>query len=480
MATASNFNANRAKSKQHPVIFMSGASVQALRGFLTRLAFFLRLSSYGSNLLNQPALHQMQDAAILLVAILTMEWLGWISFANAFLEQAIANPTLRQLAAVMIAGVFSAVVYVIERSIITMDSDTPKWRVGITMAARGAMIAFAASIVAVTIDLSLFATRIEARIRSTHTLSVIAGYLGQVHALDAAQKDEPGYNPIIQDGIRAIRETGEKRDAANKALGEVQAELDQATRAARDAKERLNVAQQEFNRSSRRVKDATAELSAATPADKSAKQAELKDAQKNSRFWWSKREQERTAVADAGYDVARLTQAKAGNEAELASSKTAAEKAKSDHQAARSALVHQIEGNLNQAVQSAREQPICQNKDGSSTGVCGFPDRAKAFWAMMRGDPIELPRELKNDIEFVRKLFPGEIAATEGISHPDPVLRFLQMGALFAAMFVPLMGITWKMSIGQDLKAYYSGECQRQSGNPEAQRVYMMKPRGRR
>jgi hypothetical protein len=366
---------------------------------------------------------------------------------------------LRFLLAGFMAAIFAVVVYVVEHGILTMSSDESRGKFLFTMLSRAGIIGWAALAVGLTVDLSIFTGPVRERIRAQYVLDVIPQHLGTLHQLVAALNDEGTFSPKIQDGLRAITTAHDQTSVAKSAAKESAERLDRATQVATTAEFRLESAKQGVDAAARRVRTLVAGRAGGTSSE-----SDLADARKNLQAWYLKREQERAALAAANADVARFRAANTRDETALTADEESEDKAKNVHQSERSALVDDLQRKLQSEVQAAREQPLCRGvSDGSSSDICGFPARAKALWGVLAGTPLELPGSLKRDLETVRKVFPGEIAETEAAPHPESVYQFFQIGALFFAMAVPLMGIVFKLSIGQDLKNYYSESKQQKN-----------------
>ena len=460
------------------------------RGPMMRLARRMGLDVWGESLLGRRVGTEMSGAALVLLAVLLFEFFAWSMLFNVLVHSSEWKVSVRTLLALALGVLFSAVVYIFERSLIIADFTESSKNKYLAYGIRLFVIGISALATAQPVELLVFGGAIERRLHEELILREA------IHQVEELRKDKLDEVPLSESEIEAkIREKPEYRNIestaseAESSKGQVLA-LQERVRSTMRAKNEaeaevtrldglIRISDQQVNNTSdeeekRQLRDRVDSLRSqlATARSRiSVRQGEIEIAQQALNEATGREGLANQEAEDARAEFARLL------DAERLGDKTKVEEAKNRAQIRKDWLltIRQAEPG------TALTNPLTNSPLPPKTA--DFTDRLRVLDDLRNAMPPQWPRSPIELREKANQEFNLGASATDAMDPADPLVARLKADAKYfekiyyiafiVALIIPLLTLAFKLMMSRQLRSYYSARDQAHALNPEAvQAIY--------
>lgn len=455
------------------------------RGLMMRLARRMGLDVWGESLLGRRVGTEMSGAALVLLAVLLFEFFAWSMLFNVLVHSSEWKVSLRTLLALALGVLFSAVVFIFERSLIIADFTEDGWyKIG-AYTIRVFVIVISALATAQPVELLVFGGAIEKRLHEELILREA------IHQVEELKKDKLDEVPLEESEIEArIREKPEYRN------------IESTTAEAESSKEQVLALQERVRTTMRAKNEAEAAVTRLEGlirvteqqlrnASDEVEQEKFREevnrlrsqlATAQSRI--SVREGEIVIAQQAldeatGRDGLAVQQAETAKaeftrllEAERQADKIKVEAAKKRAQDRKDWLL-----TIRQAEPSSKLiNPMTVTALPPKTA--DFTDRLRVLDDLRNARPPQWPRSPVELREEANRVFGLGVSATDAMDPADPLMARLKADANYfqqiyaiafiVALIIPLLTLAFKLMMSRQLRSYYSARDQANALNPEA------------
>lgn len=462
---------------------------------LFRLARALGLDVWGDYLLNRRAAKEMGSAALLLSVVLVFELIAWSMLFNVLVHSADWRLSPRTVFALLLGGVFSAGIFLFEKSFITSDFREAALQKSLAYAIRLLIIGGSALATAQPIELLVFGGAIERRL---HEESVLAEAVRQVdEVVELERKAQPQEEGELQQALEDtmqytdLQAAKNERDSLKLGIAELEDRLP-------GLKGAVSRADQDIERAKAARSKANGALNAArTESDRTKARNDLRYAEN-----WLQAAQGRRATAAsqlaAAEDELRTSNLKLGVVESNVTDYAGKFQAKVDEARARDTTRSQVSETefknrkeWMKIVQGARPGGEIVNPQTGRVlhpKPADFTERLRVLDDLHTGRPPLWPSTSDEVRNRAVELFglddpegpPSEARERNAQRRAADAALFRQVYrvAFIMACVIPLLTVAFKLLMAGELKLYYSTEAQALAGNPAA--IDVIHARGKR
>jgi hypothetical protein len=446
-----------------------------------RIARRLGLDVWGNFLLSRRVSHEMGAAGIVLLVVLTFEFLAWSLLFNVLVHAAQWALTWRTLLACLLAAVFASGVFLFERSFVTADFGESSLRKGIAYALRLGIIAGSCVATAQPLELLVFSGAIETRLRDENALAQAAHLAEELaEQEDTKARQAPELEKALA-GTTADTDRRKYRDSRDHLLSEAQRLRTELEAAAK----RVSNREDEVKERAGDVKKLSLQVRNEYDSERRAELQKKLDKAKNA-----------LAGAQGRLEAARsvrnsLERQLEQIQADLTVSQGSFETANRDYWNQLNALGDQETQKANKAQDKAKEmkdwvraaqhvtpgKKLVNRRTGRSLPpkAADFTDRIRVLSDIRNGLPPTWPPVNDEVIATAVKRFGVESPAgsangkiQERRRNAAGLFVWTYWIAFIVAAVIPLLTLAFKLMMSQELITYYSVRAQARAGNPEA------------
>jgi hypothetical protein len=468
-----------------PKLYVSVRQGPFPRSVLERLATSYRLYSYGGNNLTGLVRSEIERAALVLTVVFVFDLWAWTLIWNSILNRGELTTNFTSVFATIIALMFAAIVLSFEQGVITMDwtkrgmaARLKRWLV---VDLRLLVIVASALATSQAVDLLVFHHDIADRVHEERAWEEIVSRALAFQRLKNELSGQEGQTASMHQEV-ANSETELKAAHSNataaksklertrREIQALEAELPQLRRAVRDRKLELEAAKRKYG---------AADAKQLQNAGRSNEDVQaLEQAQKRYRAAAGKSEGAEKQRDALRRDIPQL-------EANVAATGDSASEANDMWRFKRGELT-QAEDNIEQRLSdlqawlvrvsnaSPDEKHIVMGKFHYDERPYSFTEQLRVLndlrkgRAMQRRNPAGLDSKFMNDLLKLGNAQDLNQSSSDERTSRAEALNVIYYGLFAVSLFIPCMGLLFKLTIHPQLANYYSEEYQARRGHPEA------------
>ena len=464
------------------------------RGGLFLLARAFGLDVWGNYLLNRRAAKEMGSAALLLCVVLLFELLAWSMLFNVLVHSADWRLSLRTVFALLLGGVFSAGIFLFEKSFITSDFREAALQKSLAYSIRLVIIAGSALATAQPIELLVFGGAIERRLHEENVLAEAVRQIGEV--LELERKAQPKKEGELQQELMNTMQYTDlqtaklERDALKVHIGELESRLPGLREAVTRADREIERAAASRSRANRALNAASTESGRAqarrdlTYAENWLAAARSRKANAASQLA-SVQEELQTSNLKLGVIEGNVTTYEGKYQ-----KKVDEERGRDTARSRVSEVELKNRKEWMKIVQGAKPGEEIVNPQTHRVlhpKPADFTERLRVLDDLRTGRPAQWPSTSDEARNRAVELFglddpegpPSESRARNEQRRTDDatLFRSVYRVAFIMACVIPLLTVAFKLLMAGELKVYYSTLAQARAGNPEA--IDVIRARGK-
>lgn len=450
--------AEAAPAEIRPVVFVTPPIGDEPATWLARR---LGLDAWGDHLLTRRARAEMDAAAWVLLVVVLFEFLAWTLLFNAIVTGDVDRVTWSSIVAPLAAALFAGGVFLYERSFLTSDPSTPRWRKARGILLRLFVIVASALATSQPIEVLVFDREIDTRLKEAKVLDVAARLMAERAALATAEATGPMTAPSgssASDATEARLALPDELVSWAAATLEAEARYTEAKSLAERAEDSLvklrskvDGAENDEERRNLQVQLTDVETSARL----------RRDAAKAAHRAWKAAEVQAQAARDTYRDVRRADEDAAIQrmEAEAAHREAVAADLRADDD-----LVALLLG-------AEPGRPVTSEGQLIDPYAVGFVARLQVLGGLIAGRPVRCPAAPAVCTEAATRFRIADPASTDSLTaaaSTAALYRYIWGVTLGVSLVVPLITLAFKVILAQELAVYYNLRVQARAGNPEA------------
>lgn len=451
-----------------PKLFLAPRSGTRARSLLERLAGLYRLYGYGRSNMTEMVRIETERAALVLTAVFLFDIWGWSLVWNAIFHRGALEIDHRTLWAVTIGIIFAIVVISFEQGIITMDwtvtESRQRRRIKWAFVFRVLSVGASAFATAQPLELLIFSNDIEARVHEELAWEEVISRALKSNGLNKEYTMAP--DTLSAEQKRIV-------DERQKVLGEANQKYDQAQVTLQTHQDESGNLQQVIPTLVKTENQTLAreQEPGLTPEEHQQREKEHTDALRKLRRARDRIEAlkgiisaDKTAayVAQQEADRAQKEYVEAGGRLE-------------DHQKATEQEIKHLQDWVSKVMNSKPSDLPLRDGDYEFTGrPYSFAEQSRVLSDILHARPIQRHNLLSISAADLKKQLliddPREAdrATEEDRRATASSARMLYIAFFIVSLFVPCLGMLFKLTIHSDLAKYYSASWQASVGHPEA------------